>query len=87
MAIFEVDFIFCCSCLCPIFLIQDLWGTKNFELTCFAHRRNTKKVFGIDNFKKDSSMPIACIEHLCESMYFGTCVCLYYNSDFLSNDC
>ena len=80
MAMFEVDFIFCCPCLVSNIFDSRFMGYKKFfEFTCFVHRRNPKKVFDIDSFKKDSSLLITCFEHLCSSMYFGKCVCLHYN--------
>ena len=69
----------------PIFLIQGfryfrtMGYKRNFEFTSFVHRRNPKKVLDIENFKKDSSMPITCFEYFCSSMYFDKCVCLHYN--------
>ena len=82
MAIFEVDFIFKCPCFVSNIFDSRFMGYKKiFEFTCFVHRRNPKKVFDIDNFKKDNSMLITCFEHLCSLMFFNKCVCLLYNRE------
>ena len=79
MVIFEVDFIFCCPCFVPdIFYWRFIAYKKNFEFACFVHRRNPRKVFDIDDSKKEGSMLITCFEHFFEAMYFDTFDCLHY---------
>ena len=79
MAIFEVDFIFCCPCfVSEIFESRFFTYKKSLEFAFFVHRRNPKKVFDIENFEKDGPMLITCFEHLCDTMYFDTVNCLYY---------
>ena len=84
MAIFDTEFIFCCSCLCLIFFVQCIKITKKkSEFACFVNRQNPTKSFDIDNFKNENSMFITCFEHLGQSMYLDNCVSLhYYKSTF-----
>ena len=79
MTIFEVDFIFCCSCFVPgIFKLSFHAIKKNFEFAYFMHRKHPKKPSDINNFKEKKSMFVCCFDHLAEVMYLDTLNYLYY---------
>ena len=79
MAIFEVDFIFCCPCFVPdIFKSRFHEIRRNFEFSSFVHRRHLKKPFDIDNFREQKSMFVCCFDHLAEAIYLDFVDCLHY---------
>lgn len=81
IAILEVNFIiFCCFCfVSDIFHARFMGYKKNFEFTCFVHRRNRKKTFYVDSLRKNDSMLISCFEHLFVAMHFDHVEFLHYN--------
>ena len=80
MAIFEVDFIFCCPCF-----IDDIFETryfsyiKKYEFEHFVRRRHPKELFDVDDFQDEKTILISYFIHFGDSMYLDLLECLQYN--------
>lgn len=78
MAMFEVDFIFCCPCFVLAFPI---WDFKNFvEFFHFIYRRNRREACDIVNFPSKKNMLVSCFLHLSAAMDLDSLECLHCNT-------
>ena len=80
MAIYGVDFIFCCPCYVDnIFDIRYLPYKQRYEFVHFIRRRHLRHLFDVDDFKEKKTMLISCFLHFADSMYLDSLECLHYN--------
>ena len=62
MAVYDVEFVFSCSCFTDILSVTLNWGTqKNFEVDCFLyHNTDKKKNYQTENFLEAKSLFVSC---------------------------
>ena len=80
MAIFEVDFIFCCPCFFDDISETEYFPyTKNYEFVHFIRKRHSKMLFDADEFQDEKTMLISCFIHFADSVYLDSLESLHYN--------
>ena len=80
MAIFEPDFVFCCTCfVSDIFNLGFLGCKKVTKWHVLFTKEIQKRCSAITMLRRKVIMLINQLWDLCGSTYFDTCVCLHYN--------
>ena len=78
MTIFDVDFVFSCTCFVSDVQHAIARSTKNYEIGAYVNSKHVVKNFEIDYFKNEKSVFVCHFDNLVDGTRFNTKNCLHY---------
>ena len=72
MPLFDVDFVFSCSCFVSEIQESLLRSRKNYVIAAYVGRMH------VDHFKEKRTIFVCYFYHILEGMQFDTCNCLHF---------